>query len=133
MGWRAREGLVATLAAIGLLLLLRLALIWVGIYLGLLIKGPEAVAGAQILVWPLGFLSNAFVSPTTMPGWLSTLAEWNPLSVTVSATRDLFGNPGFGGQSWPGEHALALAVAWPLLLVAVFLPLSVRRFRQLSR
>ena len=91
MGWHAREGLVATLAAIGLLLLLRFALIWVGIYLGLLIKGPEAVTAAQILVWPLGFLSNAFVAPSTMPGWLGMLAGWNPLLATVSATRDLFG------------------------------------------
>ena len=132
VGWQAREGLTSTLAAIGLLLLLRFALIWVGIYLGLLVNGPEAVTGAQILVWPLGFLSNAFVAPSTMPGWLGTIAEWNPLSATVSATRDLFGNPGFAGESWAGDHALALAVAWPLLLLAVFLPLSVRRYRRLS-
>lgn len=91
------------------------------------------MTAAQILVWPLGFLSNAFVAPSTMPGWLGMLAEWNPLSATVSATRGLFGNPGFGGESWAAEHALALAVAWPLLLLAVFLPLSVRRYRQLSR
>lgn len=132
VGWQAREGLTSTLAAIGLLLLLRFALIWVGIYLGLLVNGPEAVTGAQILVWPLGFLSNTFVAPSTMPGWLGTIAEWNPLSATVSATRDLFGNPGFAGESWAGDHALALAVAWPLLLLAVFLPLSVRRYRRLS-
>lgn len=132
VGWRAREGLTPALAAIGLLLLLRFALIWVGVYLGLVIKGPEAVTGAQILVWPLGFLSNAFVAPSTMPGWLGAIGEWNPLSATVSATRALFGNPGLTGGSWAAEHALALAVAWPVLLIAVFLPLSVRRFRQLS-
>jgi hypothetical protein len=50
----------------------------------------------------------------------------------VSATRDLFGNPGFAGESWAADHALALAVAWPLLLLTVFLPLSVRRYRRLS-
>lgn len=133
VGWQARGGLGATAAAIGLLLLLRFALIWVGIYLGLVITGPEAVTGAQILVWPLGFLSNAFVAPSTMPGWLGTIAEWNPLSATVSGTRQLFGNPGFAGESLAAEHAVALAVAWPLLLVAVFLPLSVRRYRRLSR
>lgn len=132
VGWQVREGLTSTLAAIGLLLLLRFALSWLGSYLGLLIKGPEAVTAAQILVWPLGFLSNAFVAPSTMPGWLGTIAEWNPLSATGSATRELFGNPGLGGGSWPTEHAVALAVAWPLLLVAVFLPLAARRYRQLS-
>jgi ABC transporter DrrB family efflux protein len=133
VGWRARQGLGPTVAAVGLLLLLRLALIWVGIYLGLLVKGPEAVSGAQILVWPLGFLSNAFVAPSTMPGWLAAIADWNPLSATVSATRRLFGNPGFGGDSWAAQHAVLLAVVWPLLLIAVFVPLSVRRYRRLNR
>ncbi|MFB9908790.1 ABC transporter permease [Allokutzneria oryzae] len=131
VGWQARGSFAATVLAVVLLLLLRFALIWVGIYLGLLIHGPEAVTAAQILVWPLGFLSSAFVSPDTMPGWLGTVAEWNPLSATVAATRTLFGNPGVGA-SWAAENALVLAVAWPLLLVAVFLPLSVRRYRALS-
>ena len=56
-----------------------------------------------------------------------------PLSATASATRELFGNPGRGGDSWAVEHALALAVGWPLLLVAVFLPLAVHRWQRLSR
>ena len=87
----------------------------------------------QILVWPLGFLSNMFVSPATMPGWLGAIAELNPLSATVSATRELFGNPGWGGDSWLAQHALPMAVGWPLLLIAIFLPLSVRRYRRLDR
>jgi ABC-2 type transport system permease protein len=82
----------------------------------------------QILVWPLGFLSNVYVSPDTMPGWLGTLAEWNPLSATVSAARELFGNP-----TWGGGHAVLMAVVWPLALIAVFFPLSVRAYRRLSR
>ncbi len=132
VGWQARNGLVPAVAAMGLLLLLRFALIWLGVYLGLVIQTPEAVTGAQILVWPLGFLSSAFVAPSTMPGWLGKIAEWNPLSATVSATRALFGNPGAGGGSWAADHAVTLAVAWPLLLIAVFLPLSARRYRRLS-
>ena len=59
--------------AVGLLLLLRFALLWLGIYLGLVIRNPEATAAVQILVWPLGFLSNVFVAPSTMPGWLIML------------------------------------------------------------
>jgi ABC-2 type transport system permease protein len=133
VGWQARQGFGPTLAAVGLLLLLRFALIWVGIYLGLLVKGPESVSGVQILVWPLGFLSNAFVAPSTMPGWLAAIAEWNPLSATVSATRELFGNPASPGGSWAAQHAVLLAVAWPVLLIAVFLPLSGRRYRRLDR
>jgi ABC-2 type transport system permease protein len=132
VGWQWRGGGGDALAAVGLLLLLRFALLWVGIYLGLLFKNPESVVAVQILVWPLGFLSNAFVAPATMPGWLGTVAEWNPLSATVSAARELFGNPGWGGETWMAQHAVLMAVVWPLLLFAIFFPLSVRRFQRLS-
>jgi ABC-2 type transport system permease protein len=133
VGWQWREGGGAALLAVGLLLLLRFALLWVGIYLGLLFKNPEAVVAVQILVWPLAFLSNAFVATATMPGWLGAAAEWNPLSATVAATRELFGNPGWGGDSWMAQHAVLMAIVWPLLLFAVFFPLSVRRYQRLSR
>jgi ABC-type multidrug transport system permease subunit len=133
VGWRARGGFGAALVATGLLLLLRFALLWVGIFLGLLAKGPEALVAVQILVWPLGFLSSAFVAPDTMPGWLGTIAEWNPLSATVTASRELFGNPGWGGDSWIVQHSVAMAIVWPVLLTAIFLPLSVHRDRRLSR
>ncbi|CAM3029169.1 ABC transporter permease [Saccharomonospora xinjiangensis] len=132
-GWQPHGTLGATLAAFGLLLLLRLAMLWLGIYLGLVARGPESVMALQILVWPVGFLSNAFVSPATMPGWLGAIAEWNPLSATVAAVRDLFGNPGWASDSWVATHPLLPAVVWPVLLIAVFFPLSVRHFRQLSR
>lgn len=131
VGWRAHGGVGDTLAAFGLILLLRFALVWVGIFLGLVMKGQQAVAGVQTLEFPLGFLSNAFVAPSTMPAWLGTVAEWNPLSATVGAVRELFGNPGWGGDSWVVSHYPVLAVAWPLVLVAVFLPLAVRRYRSL--
>jgi ABC-2 type transport system permease protein len=133
IGWRWRDGLGPALHAVALLLLLRFALIWVGVYLGLMVKGPEAVAAVQILVWPLGFLSNAFIDPATMPGWLGTIAEWNPLSSTVSAVRELFGNPVGVQTSWITEHSLLMATLWPVLLLVVFVPLSVARYRRLSR
>lgn len=132
VGWTWRNGAVDALLAIGLLLLLRFALIWVGIYLGLVARNPESVVALQILVWPLGFLSTAFVSSATMPGWLGAIAEWNPLSATVAATRQLFGNPGWT-DSVAAQHAVLLAVGWPALLIALFFPLSVRRYRRLSR
>jgi len=133
VGWHAHDGVGAALAAVGLLLLLRFSLIWVGVFLGLVVKGPDAVASVQILVWPLGFLSNAFVAPSTMPGWLGAIADANPLSSTVTATRQLFGNPGFDSASWIGQHATLVAVLWPVVITAVFLPLSVRRYRRLGR
>lgn len=130
IGWRVDEGALRALAAIGLLLWLRLAFVWVGIYLGLLLKTPESAVAVQILVWPVAFLSSAFVSPATMPGWLGALASWNPLSSTATATRDLLGNPTWAAQSWPDEHAILLAVLWPIILTAVFLPLAARQYRR---
>jgi ABC-2 type transport system permease protein len=131
VGWEWHEGLGRALAACGMLLLLRFAFIWVGIYLGLMVESPESVAMVQVLVWPFAALSSAFASTETMPGWLGAIAEWNPLSATLAATRDLFGNPGVG-DSWVAQHAELVAVLWPLAIVAVFLPLSVRRWRALS-
>ncbi|MFG1894777.1 ABC transporter permease [Micromonospora zamorensis] len=132
IGWRAHGGAGATLAAVGLILLLRFALIWVGIFLGLVTRGQTAVVAVQTLEFPLGFLSNAFVAPSTMPAWLGAVATWNPLSATVGATRELFGNPGWGGDSWAAQHYQWLAVLWPVVLVAIFLPLSVARYRRLA-
>ena len=68
-----------------------------------------------------------------MPAWLGTIAQWNPLSATASATRELFMNPGWQGSSWIAENALLMAIVWPALLIAIFLPLTVRKYRRLSR
>lgn len=132
VGWRPHGSLGETLAALGLLLLLRTALVWAGIYLGLLTSDPSMVSLAQTLEFPFGFLSGAFVATSTMPAWLGTVAEWNPLSSTVTATRVLFGNPGAAGTSWVSSHAVPMAVVWPLVLLAVFVPLSVRRYGRLG-
>ncbi|TDD71171.1 ABC transporter permease [Actinomadura rubrisoli] len=133
IGWRAHDGAARALAGLGLLLLLRFALIWLGVYLGLIAKGPEAVVAVQVLVWPIGFLSSALVDPGTMPGWLGAIAEWNPMSATVTACRELFGDPGGAGGSWPARHSVLMAVAWPLLITAVFFPLAARRYRTMGR
>ncbi len=94
VGWRANGTVWQTLAAIGLLLLLRYALTWVGIYLGLTLRSPELVGVARAPIYPLTMISNTSVLPEQMPAWLGAIAEWNPLSAAVSATGELFGNPG---------------------------------------
>jgi len=133
LGWRWHNGAAAFLGAVGLLLLLRFAMLWVGIHLALLAGKPEMVQAVQILVWPVTFLSNAIATPRSMPSWLGSVVEWNPLSATATAVRGLFGNPGGGGGSRAATHAELLALAWPALLIAVFAPLAVARFRNLSR
>lgn len=133
LGWRWHGSAGAALTAFALLLLLRFAMLWIGIYLGMVAGRPELVMAVQILVWPVGFLSNAFASPASMPGWLGAVVEWNPMSATATAVRDLFGNPAAASGSWAFDHAGPLAVIWPLLLLAVFFPLAVGRFRGLGR
>ncbi|WP_030323940.1 ABC transporter permease [Streptomyces sp. NRRL B-3229] len=127
IGWRTHGGVTGLLAAVGLLLLFRFAMLWIGIHLAMVAGKPEMVQAVQILVWPVGFLSNAFATPDAMPGWLGTAVEWNPLSHTATAVRDLLAAPGGEpGHVWP-------AIAWPLALLTAFFPLAVRRFTRLSR
>lgn len=134
LGWRITGSAAQAALAVVLLLWFRFAVLWIGIYLGLTLGRNEGAATmVQVLVWPIGFLSTAFVSPEFMPSWLEPVATWNPVSATATAVRELFGNPlGFTGGVL-ADHAVLAAVLWPLALVAVFLPLSARAYRNLSR
>jgi ABC-2 type transport system permease protein len=132
-GWRTDSGFAGGVTAFALLLLLRFSLIWVGMWVGLIVPNQEAAGGLYAVAFPLTMISSIFVPPSTMPGWLGTVAAWNPISSTAAATRELFGNPVAGDGSWIQENSLLMAVVWPLVLTAVFLPLAVRRFQKLSR
>ncbi|MCJ7859375.1 ABC transporter permease [Corynebacterium kalidii] len=134
LGWHVTGSVGDAALAVALLLWFRFAVLWIGIYLGLTVgRHAGATTMVQVLVWPVGFLSTAFVSPEYMPSWLAPLATWNPVSATATAARDLFGNPvGFSGGVL-ADHAVLAAVLWPLALVAVFLPLSARAYRTLRR
>jgi len=92
IGWRWHNGFDNVLLAVGLLLLLRFAFLWIGIYIGLVVKSPETLGAVWGLLFPVTMLTNAFVAPELMPDWLGVISEWNPISSTVSATRELFGN-----------------------------------------
>ena len=134
LGWRITGSPVEALLAVVLMLWFRMAVLWIGIYLGLTIGRNEGAGMlVQVLVWPVGFLSAAFVSPEFMPSWLEPVATWNPISATATAVRELFGNPtGYTGGLL-ADHAVLAAVIWPLVLLAVFVPLSARAYRRLSR
>ncbi|QOV36532.1 ABC transporter permease [Streptomyces ferrugineus] len=125
LGWRVDGGPGAFLGAFGLLLLFRFAMLWIGIHLALVAGRPEMVQAVQILVWPIAFLSNALALPESMPGWLAAVVDRNPMSHTATAVRDLFAGT--------GTAHLAAAIVWPLVLLAVFFPLAVRRFARMSR
>lgn len=133
IGWRPHGTLWETLAAFGLLLLLRYALAWVGVYVGLALPTPELAGLALAALYPLAMISSIFLAPEQLPSVLGVIANWNPLSATANAARELFGNPGVtGAGSWPSEHALLLAVCWPVALTSLFAPLAARRYRRLG-
>src|SRR6266511_2703408 len=133
VGWRAHNGIGATAAAFGLLLL-RYAVAWAGIALGLTIRKPETMDAMTPLVFPLTMLGNTFVPTSGMPAWLRVIAEWNPVSAAVAACRDLFGNPGAAaGAAWPLQHPVVATIGWSLLLLVVLVPLSTRLYRTSGR
>ncbi|MDT0378423.1 ABC transporter permease [Streptomyces sp. DSM 42041] len=133
VGWRSDGGLPATLTAFALLLLLRFSLIWIGVYLGLITPNQEAAGNLFAVAFPFGMISSVFTPPSAMPDWLGAIAMWNPVSATANAVRDLFGNPMPLGDSWIEQHSLLMAVVWPLVITAVFLPLAVRKYQSLGR
>ena len=66
-----------------------------------------------------------------MPDWLGAIAAWNPLSATATAARELFGNPTGSTEGVLAENAVWLGLAWPVVLIAVFVPLTARAYRKL--
>ncbi|MFE2724057.1 ABC transporter permease [Kitasatospora sp. NPDC059327] len=127
-GWRIRGGLADAAEAFALLLLFRFVMTWVGTLLGLVV-GKEDLAGQlAVAVFPLAMVTNAYVPTGGMPGWLRTLADWNPVSAVVQACRELFGNPSAPGSNWATQHAVPAALLWCALLLAVCGPLAVRKF-----
>ncbi|MFF2657741.1 ABC transporter permease [Kitasatospora sp. NPDC058032] len=135
VGWRIHNGLLSALGAFGLLLLLGYAFSWIGALIGLSVRSPEAATSAGLIwLFPLTFVSNAFVPVSSMPGWLQGVAYWNPFSATVQACRNLFGNQvGPVDDVWPMQHAELVSVLWSVVITAVFSWLSVRKYRSSTR
>jgi ABC transporter DrrB family efflux protein len=132
VGWRSHNGLVGTLAGFGVLLLFGFAMTWLGTFVGISVRTPEtAQTIGFVALFPLTFLANTFVPTQGMPTFLKTIADWNPLSATVAACRLLFGNPGAAatGTAWPLQHPVEASVLYSLLILAIFIPLSVFRYR----
>ncbi|MCX4515714.1 ABC transporter permease [Streptomyces sp. NBC_01619] len=131
VGWRIHNGILKALGAFALLLLLGYAFSWIGALIGLSVRTPEAAtSGGLIWLFPVTFVSNAFVDSSNMPSWLETIAEWNPFSATVQACRELFGNPGVSPSgAWPMEHPVWASIIYSTLIVAAFRTLAVRKYR----
>ena len=132
VGWNIDTNVAEAAAGYGILLMFAFAMIWIGAWVGLHMPSPEVANTAGLAcLFPVTFLSNAFVPLAGMPGWLQTLAEWNPISSVVLAARVLFGNPtGIPGDSPPMQHPIPFAIGWSVLLLLIFVPLSVRKYRR---
>ncbi|KMO98337.1 ABC transporter permease [Streptomyces roseus] len=136
VGWRTHTSAGEVLGGFALLLLLGYAFSWIGALIGLSVRTPEAAtSGGLIWLFPLTFISNAFVPSENMPTFLRTIAEWNPFSATVQAARQLFGNfpPGYEAPAaWPMQHPVTASILWSVLIILVFRTLSVRKYRSAS-
>jgi ABC transporter DrrB family efflux protein len=135
VGWTVRTGIPEFLAGVGLLLLFAFAMSWLGIFLGLNVPTVE-VANQVIftVLFPLTLISNVFVPPQTLPDWLQPIAEWNPTSTLTGALRELWGNPNpFKTGSFPSENPVLVTLVWVVVIIAIFAPLAVRKYRNLSR
>jgi ABC-2 type transport system permease protein len=123
MGYRPGGGVGGVLAAILLVVLYCFGLSWIFTTLGLLLRAPNAVMNAGFMgIFPLTFLSNVFVEPDTLPGWLETFVDVNPISHLVTASRGLLEGTANGGD-------IALVLATAAALTAVFAPLTTRLYR----
>ncbi|MFI9581200.1 ABC transporter permease [Streptomyces sp. NPDC052236] len=131
VGWRVHEGIPKALGGFALLLLLGYAFSWIGALIGLSVRTPEAAtSGGLVWLFPVTFISNAFVDSSKLPPWLRHIAEWNPFSATVRACRELFGNPGVPpSDAWPMQHPVLASIIWSIVIIVLFRTLAVRKYR----
>ena len=124
IGYRPGGGILGVLGAVALAIFTGWAMAWIFTWIGTIARSARAVQGISLLIlFPLTFLSNAFVPVNTLPGWLAAFVKVNPVSHLVSATRDLANNA-----------VVSSEVGWTLLaavvVIAIFAPLSVRSYRR---
>ena len=134
VGWRPSSGPLNVAVGFLFLLFFGYALSWVGIYVGLSASDARVVQNVSFLVtFPLTFLSNAFAPTTGMPRALQYFAEWNPVSTMVAACRELFGLENqFGATagSFPSENPLLTSFIYMIIIMAIFIPISVRKYKR---
>jgi ABC-2 type transport system permease protein len=133
VGWGIHTDVWHAAAGFGILLLFTLAMLWLGTLVGMLVRAPDAAQGLGfILLFPLTFLANSFVPTQGMDKAVRTIADYNPVSSVIAAMRDLFGNPSSVGPDspWVLHHPAVSAIAWSLALLAITVPLAIRRYQR---
>ena len=137
VGWTIDTGVLPAIAGFALLLLFAYAFSWVMAFVGLIVPSVEVINNATFMVtMPLTFVANTFVPAENLPPVLRTFALWNPVSAVTQATRELFGNipPGTPDPTaWPLQHPVLYTLIWAAVIIAVFAPLAVHRYRTMQR
>jgi ABC transporter DrrB family efflux protein len=124
VGFSFATSVPEVVAGIALALFIGYAFSWVFAFIGLIASSPEASnAYGFTILFPLTFVSSAFVPVESMPGWLEPVAENNPFTTMVDAARALFIGTPAGNDVWG-------AVAWSVAIIAVFAPLAAWRYRR---
>jgi ABC-2 type transport system permease protein/oleandomycin transport system permease protein len=122
IGFRFEGSLLAAALATALLLAFSYSLSWVQALIGLSVKSGEAANSAGFIwMFPMTFVSSAFVDPATMPGWLQPIAEHNPFTKATNAARALYNGLPVGNDAW-------ITLAWSVGITAAFAALSIRKF-----
>ena len=122
IGFRFEGTFLEATAATLLLLLFSYALSWVQALMGLSVGSVEAANSAGFIwMFPLTFVSSAFVDPATMPGWLQPIADANPFTIVTNAARALYNGHPVGNDAW-------WSILWSVGIIAVFATLSIRKF-----
>jgi len=136
VGWRIKSSPLEAIAAIALLLLFAYAFSWVMAFIGMSVRSPEVINNVAFLVlFPLTFISNAFVPSQNLPTPLRIFAEYNPVSALVQAARELFGNVPAGtpvGDTWLQQNPIPTVLIGIVVLLVVFVPLAIWKFGRVS-
>jgi ABC transporter DrrB family efflux protein len=131
VGFRLHGGAGDGLAALGLTILYGFAFVWVFITLGLLAGSPQAAQGLSFLVFPLSFVSSAYVPVATMPGWMQGFASNQPMTPMCNTVRILTGGP--AAEQLLGHslsYYLVPSLLWTVGIIAVFAPLAVWKLKR---
>ena len=134
VGWRIHTGFFQALGGFLLLLTFAYTVSWVMAWVGLLVRTPEIVNNAAfIVIFPVTFIANTFVPSSTLPEPLKTFANWNPVSSVTQAAREAFGNTSPKlppADNWAMQNPVPYTLLWVVLILAVFIPLSIRQYRK---
>jgi len=131
VGFRLHGSVAEGLAAFGLCVVFGFAFSWVFITIGLYAGNAQAAQGLSLLVFPLTFVSSAYVPVASMPGWMQAFAEHQPITAMVDAVRSLtLGQQAEAVLGHSTGHYLVASLLWSAALVAVFAPLAIARFHK---